>query len=512
MGAVYEASQVRLEKKRFAVKLLHGWTREDPDVYARFRREAEIVAELDHPNIVDVIDFDETEEGQPYMVMELLHGEDLARRLDREAPLPPDLLLAVMEQVASALQVAHDHGIVHRDIKPENIFLVERGPGAQAKVLDFGISRIKHSKTVQTRADSLLGTPHYMSPEQVEGGAGDVDHTTDIFALGVVCYMALSGVRPFDAPSVPGVIHQVCFAEPEPLEGQPPEVNAVLARALAKERGERYQRVTDLVDELRRALSGQPLAAEARTLLERPARRSRKKEAVQPRTRKPWVLPAVATVSLAALTAAASVGFLVARQPPGPDRSSNPARARVPAAPPATPAAAASRPAPTPTPAAAASRPSSPTAPARAGFDAGKQPSNARTRAKVAARPPAPKIVKPRAPPARPVKVQVLRVFVQGPLDRDAVRAVLRRHIGQVKGCYAAARPIPKRPSGNIYYKLVISPRGAVLDVRIMASLFQIPKAEGCFQSQARRWRFPAPTEGMPASIMVGYAVSYLEP
>jgi len=259
MGTVYEAVHVRLAKKRFAIKVLHAEVLNLPAVFARFRREAEIATELGHPNIVDVLDFNHTDEGEPYMVMEFLEGEDLAHRLRRTGRLPVSEVIAVMQQVGSGLQAAHDQGIVHRDMKPDNIFLVRQpGGGFQAKVLDFGISKIRHSTSVVTRENAVMGTPQYMSPEQAQGAVGDIDHRTDIFALGAICFQALSGQLPFDAPTLLGVLYQVCNAEPAPIQSLVPElpapVDAVLRRALAKQISARYSRVDEMVGELLVAL------------------------------------------------------------------------------------------------------------------------------------------------------------------------------------------------------------------------------------------------------------------
>ena len=262
MGVVFEAEHVRLTKKRFAVKILHPSIKEDKEVYVRFRREAEIATELGHRNIVDVLDFNETEDGQPYMVMEYLEGEDLAGVYAREGRLSHDQVIGIMECVASALGAAHAKGIVHRDMKPENIFVARDSEGdILIKVLDFGISKIKHSKSVVTQDHSVMGTPFYMSPEQAIGNVKEIDHRTDIFALGTICYQALAGKVPFDAPTLPGVIYKICH-EPHPkiaeqVEDLPQEVEEVLNRALAKDMDDRYNSAEQFVADLKTALSGE---------------------------------------------------------------------------------------------------------------------------------------------------------------------------------------------------------------------------------------------------------------
>ena len=269
MGVVYEASHVRLSKKRYAVKVLLSAIMHMPNVYARFQREAEIASELGHPNIVDVQDSNITDDGRAYIVMEYLEGQDMGTRLE-EGPMQPLEVSQVVQQVASALQVAHDNGVVHRDIKPANIFLVNSALGEpRVKVLDFGISKISHSKSIVTAEQSLLGTVYYMSPEQAEGCIPDIDHSTDIFALGTICYQALCGILPFDAPTMPGVIYQICHRRPEPLvgiiPGLPTSVDRVLSRALAKRKEDRYQRVEGFARDLIWALEGhEELAPPAR--------------------------------------------------------------------------------------------------------------------------------------------------------------------------------------------------------------------------------------------------------
>ena len=259
MGAVYAAEHARLPNKRFAIKVLHPGVAKLPQVFERFRREAMIASELGHPNIVDVLDFFETREGQPFLVMEYLEGQDLAAVLRARGRLSPDLLEQVLSQVGSALAAAHELGVVHRDLKPENIFVTDLESGTPTvKVLDFGISKIRDSKSVVTQAQAVMGTPYYMSPEQAEGQVEDIDHATDIFALGTICYEALTGKLPFDAPTMPGVIYKICHAEPEPPSlvwpVLPPQVDSVIAMALAKKKEDRFLKVSDFVSALVSAL------------------------------------------------------------------------------------------------------------------------------------------------------------------------------------------------------------------------------------------------------------------
>ena len=169
MGAVYEGVQLRLNK-RVAIKLMSRDLTANREALARFRREAEITSHLGHPHLVNVMDFGTSDAGEPYLVMEYLDGEDLDHRIRRDGRLFLETAVAITRQVASALAAAHDEGIVHRDLKPANVFLVKvKGEADFVKVLDFGVSKIKASRTKLTRATAIVGTPEYMSPEQATG-------------------------------------------------------------------------------------------------------------------------------------------------------------------------------------------------------------------------------------------------------------------------------------------------------------------------------------------------------
>lgn len=260
MGEVWKAAHMRLPKN-VAVKVLLDATLANESALARFRREAEIASRLNHPNIVDILDFNTLPGGVPYMVLELLAGESLRDRL-RQGPMGMDDALRVLRQVASALVEAHGKGVVHRDLKPENIHLVpevsDAGPTERAKVLDFGISKLQGGETALTQESEVLGTPVYMAPEQVSASQGDIDGRTDQFALATIFYEMVTGSVAFGGHSVIQVLGRVLQGEPDPIETLIPEVPAnlsnALKKALSKDPGQRFESVTEFVDTMSSAL------------------------------------------------------------------------------------------------------------------------------------------------------------------------------------------------------------------------------------------------------------------
>jgi serine/threonine-protein kinase len=260
MGEVWKAQHERLPKQ-VAVKVLLETTLTQETSLARFRREAEIASKLNHPNIVDVLDFNTLPGGVPYMVLELLEGESLRERL-KKGPLPLEQFVHFMRQVASALAAAHKMGVVHRDLKPENIHICpeqgETGPTERAKVLDFGISKIQGGETALTQESDVLGTPVYMAPEQVSARHGQIDGRTDQFALATICYEILSGTVAFGGHSVIQILGKILEGEPQPLRELKPDlpdnVYTTIDRALSKNAPERYETVIDFVEALATAL------------------------------------------------------------------------------------------------------------------------------------------------------------------------------------------------------------------------------------------------------------------
>lgn len=249
MAYVYAVSHVRLPR-RFALKVITAPIAQGSEYVLRFRREAEILAELEHPNLVTVNDWNTTPDGKPYLVMELLSGEDLAQCLHRTGALPTKVALSIFTQVAEALQVAHARNIVHRDLKPANIFLCKNGVVPYfAKVLDFGIAKSsQHAGGAVTENLVLMGTPAYMAPEQAQGNVALIDARTDQFALAIVLYEMLSGRSAFfrrgEAPML--TLYRVISEEPEPLDDE--RMNRVIMRALRKDAAERYPSLAEFVE------------------------------------------------------------------------------------------------------------------------------------------------------------------------------------------------------------------------------------------------------------------------
>jgi serine/threonine protein kinase len=231
MGTVYVAEHQRLRRK-VAVKVLRDAVRLHPEAVQRFKHEALICGMLGNRHIVSVFDFDEPPDGAPYLVMELLEGEDLAQRVALDGPVPPASMVEIMRQVCAALACAHEEGVVHRDLKPSNVFLCheEDEPGPLVKVLDFGASKAKGLLVTLTAPEEVLGTPSYMSPEMATARHAEVDHRSDLYSLGVLAYEALCGRRPFDARSIPEMVRQTLAVDPPP----PCTVNPAIPQPLSE--------------------------------------------------------------------------------------------------------------------------------------------------------------------------------------------------------------------------------------------------------------------------------------
>jgi eukaryotic-like serine/threonine-protein kinase len=247
MGSVYEAENTRVDR-RVAIKVMHK-VRDQQDI-ARFEREAR-AAQIGSPHIVQVFDLGNLADGDPYMVMEYLAGESLGERLQRVQRLHPAELLPIAGQVLDALEAAHRAGIIHRDLKPDNVFLARFGGSTKeiVKLLDFGISKFadaarKVAEVSLTKSGVAVGTPQYMSPEQVQG-AKSLDYRTDLYSLGVICYRCLSGQLPFQSEDVAPLLLQILLENARPIhEVQAdidPRLSALVARGMARNPQERFQ-------------------------------------------------------------------------------------------------------------------------------------------------------------------------------------------------------------------------------------------------------------------------------
>ncbi|MBW2263493.1 MAG: serine/threonine protein kinase [Deltaproteobacteria bacterium] len=255
MGAVFRARQLSLDRE-VAVKVLLAPLAMEGEMIERFQREARSASNIGHPSIVQVIDLGYLEEGPPFIAMELLEGEDLRSKLSREGALPPAQAIPLMLQVCDGLQAAHDKGIVHRDLKPDNLFLVYRqGKVPTAKLLDFGLSKIKSADRKLTNTGALLGTPNYMSPEQVKAER-EVDSRADVYAIGAILYEMLSGKPAYDGASVQSILVSIMTEDPAPPRSirpdMPEELEAVILKAMARDPQRRHQSMNELGVELAR--------------------------------------------------------------------------------------------------------------------------------------------------------------------------------------------------------------------------------------------------------------------
>ncbi len=258
MGTVYEASHLRLPR-RFAVKVLATSVNPEKNSAARFRQEAQVTSQLGHPNIVEVVDFNFTVDGLPFIVMELLEGEDLGTRLERVGRFEPEEVERVLEQAASALTAAHGKGVVHRDLKPQNIYISKGGDGQElVKVVDFGISKVLGQQGNMTTADVVIGTPYFMSPEQALGNKELVDQRTDVFAMGVILYAMLSGELPFEGDAIPNILYNIVHGERPSLQarcpGLPAAMEQAVHKALARDPERRQASMEELKHDFSRAL------------------------------------------------------------------------------------------------------------------------------------------------------------------------------------------------------------------------------------------------------------------
>jgi tRNA A-37 threonylcarbamoyl transferase component Bud32 len=264
-GTVYEAQHKVLGRKA-AVKVLRRQLAASPQMVTRFVREAQAVNMIKHPAIVDIYEFDTLPDGRPFYVMELLEGTDVRTMLHERGRFPPAEVLEILEPVCSALQVAHEQGIIHRDLKASNILVSNVGGKRSVKLLDFGIAKLMHpdaSEAGLTVVGTRLGTSYTMAPEQIRGDG--VDARTDVYALGVVLYHLLTGQYPFRAETMTDIERQHLEAPP-PRPSQAasvsPAFDAVVLRCMEKTAERRYQNVKAFIEAVREAVGTRGAQAE----------------------------------------------------------------------------------------------------------------------------------------------------------------------------------------------------------------------------------------------------------
>jgi eukaryotic-like serine/threonine-protein kinase len=314
MGVVYKARQVAL-KRLVALKMILAGQHAGPGEVARFRREAEAVARLQHPNIVQIYEVGE-HDGRPYLALEYVDGGSLAQRL-REAPSAVREAAELVETLARAVDYAHRRGIVHRDLKPANVLLVRSDPihgvllgtgPAEAghyepKITDFGLAKLADAGADQTPSEAFLGTPHYMAPEQAAGKSKDIGPAADVYALGAILYECLTGRPPFQGATPLDTLEQVRTREPvrpSRLRPQVPrDLETICLKCLEKDPAKRYAAACGLADDLRRFLNHEPILARPASWGQRAVKWARRR----PERALLTAVTAVAAVAVVALLA-----------------------------------------------------------------------------------------------------------------------------------------------------------------------------------------------------------------
>ncbi len=258
MGAVYKAKQVKMDRM-VALKVIHQHLAEDETVVKRFNREMKTTSRIGHPNVISVYDFGQAEDGEFYLAMELLNGESLQHRIDRDQFLPVDVAVNIGLQVLKALDAAHKEHVIHRDLKPENVMLMELyGDTDVVRVLDFGIATFSaasgESNARVTASGIMVGTPSHVSPEQISGE--ELDHRSDLYGFGVVLYQILCGQLPFTDPERPLRVLQMHMTvtpeapskiAPQPI---PPWLDALVLQLLAKYPDQRPESAESVIERL----------------------------------------------------------------------------------------------------------------------------------------------------------------------------------------------------------------------------------------------------------------------
>jgi serine/threonine protein kinase len=254
MGAVYEGENT-LIARRVAIKVLHGSAAVNPDIVQRFQREAQAAGRIGNDHILEVLDLGHLPDGDLFMVMEYLNGENLADRIDRLQRLTPQQAYPIVRQILEGLAAAHGAGIIHRDLKPENIFILREKAGYRdfVKIIDFGISKfnlMEDGNMAMTATGAVMGTPYYMSPEQAKGSKV-ADRRSDIYAVGVILYKAITGDEPFSAETFNELLFKIVLSDLVPARRLVPTVDeafdTIISKAMAKDPDHRFRSCEDMI-------------------------------------------------------------------------------------------------------------------------------------------------------------------------------------------------------------------------------------------------------------------------
>lgn len=276
MATVYEVEHT-LTRHRRALKVMKESIAEDEDLAARFLREASVAGTLQSPYVAETYDAGTLDDGSLYVLMELLRGESLGRFVRRLGRVRPGVAARIGIEICEGLQVAHDNGVVHRDLKPDNVFLATTRRGVEVKILDFGISKFVGRATVTTESGQLLGTPHYMSPEQLRDSR-DIGPRSDLYSVGVILYRMLCGLRPYEMQSLPSLVFDIyegnCPRVNERISGLDERLADVVMKAMAVEVDSRFADARELAVALQpfacRSLDGLVTAPPRSIFNERP--------------------------------------------------------------------------------------------------------------------------------------------------------------------------------------------------------------------------------------------------